>query len=831
MMGKNHGRPRTRIGGLLAAIFTASTAVGAEYWVATNGVDAAGRGSEDEPFLSIQYAVDAASSHDIIQIGEGVFNEGERSAGASGNVHTNRVLINKPLVLQGCGRDKTFIEGAFDPNTGLHGPAAIRCIGITSSGVGTVIRDLTLRNGGGGYVASGGDSRDNWGGGLMVYGSAKNVWLVDCTVSNCVSKWAGGIAGGTAVRCLFTGNRATSHGAAARYANLLNCLIVKNITLVTDSRGVVGENSTLVNCTVAANYGAALYGSGDTAYNCAFFGNRSGNKFTGAEATTDRTYSQTDDATLLFSPATGDYRLTAGGAGCGTADPSYLTGISSYMDLPNDISATIDYYGHDIDTSAAFIDAGCIQGAATPVGGRIAFPDDACAFEVNGENNLFPSACCIYQSETWPETVMARPLGASTPILYADMWSWSALSGSYRWPTMEGVIPLVAPPLAGESQSVHPVFADAVVYAEAGADANSATGSESAPFPTIQGAIDYATSAYPSAKILVLVKPGVYDQGYTELAGSTASRARVVIPDRGGFTVRSTDGAAVTVIKGAPDNSGENSTYYPDCGPASVKCVSFTGSSARKSLQGFTLADGHSNSDNWDSDSVWGRGGAAAGPSASYCVIQDCVITNCTSVRAALYGVWAQRCRIIDCHAYGGVTRATVLAGCFVDPSCNIGTGAPGATANGLLGNETKTLFSTLPGTPTVWGGVVCYDSLFGTLGPGDNNVTLHGSVATGAVTEKYASAGLVQVAKPRWVDARGGDWRLCVSTPVATKAVLPATGSADYGLWASNVTAWASTGLEGGALSVFSGVPLAGCYQALVDDPPGIEATTIVIR
>ena len=801
------------------------------FYVATNGVDAAGCGTENNPFQTIQYAVDTASAGDTIRIGEGIFAEGERSANASGNVHTNRVLIGKRLVLEGAGRDKTIIEGAFDPDTGWHGPAAIRCIGVTSSGVGTVIRDLTLRNGGAGYVASGGDSRDNWGGGLMVYGSAKNVWLVDCTVTNCAAKWGGGIAGGTAVRCLFTGNRANSHGAAARYAHLLNCLVVKNITLVTDNRGVVGESSTLVNCTVAANYGSALYGSGDVAYNCAFFGNRSGDKFSGAAATTDKTFSQADDATLLFSPATGDYRLTAGGAGADAADPAYLTDISSYIELPVGVDAATDYFGNEIDTSAS-IDIGCIQGAATPAGGRIAFSDNSCAFEVNGETNLFPSAYCIYQSETWPETVMARPLGGTAPLLYADMWSWSALSGSYRWPTLDGVLPLVAPPFAGESQSVHPVFAGAVVYAEAGADATSATGTEAAPFPTIQGAIDYATNAYPSTtKTLVLVKPGIYDSGSVELPGSTPSRARVAIPDRTGFTVRSTGGAAVTVIRGAADNSGDNSAYYPDCGPESVKCVYFNGSNYRKSLQGFTLADGHSNSDDCLTDGVWGRGGAADGPRSSYCVLLDCVITNCTSVRAAVYGIWAQRCRFLDCHAYGGVTRSSVLTGCLVEPSCDIGSGAPGATANGLLGNDSKTLLCTLPGAPTVWPGVVCYDSLFGTLGPGDNNVTLHGSVASGPVTAKYADAGLVRVARPRWVDARNGDWRLYASTAVASNAVLPTVGTADYGLWASNVTAWVTTGLEGGAISVLGGVPLAGCYQTLVDDPPGVEATVLFIR
>ena len=117
-----------RMGKVLAFLtfFTMANGLMAAEWFVAKGGSDSNAGSEQAPFLTIQRAVNAASAGDTVNIGEGIFADGEYSAGETKNSHTNRVMITKPLTLKGSGKDKTFIQGAFDPDTGLRGPKAVR---------------------------------------------------------------------------------------------------------------------------------------------------------------------------------------------------------------------------------------------------------------------------------------------------------------------------------------------------------------------------------------------------------------------------------------------------------------------------------------------------------------------------------------------------------------------------------------------------------------------------------------------------------------------------------------------------------------------------------
>ena len=352
------------------AAFALPLAAADVYVSAERGNDVTGNGSYEQPYKTIQKGVDEANAGDTVNIGEGVFADGEYSAGETKNSHTNRVMITKRLTLKGSGKDKTFIQGRFDPDTGLRGPKAIRCVYVSSAGAGTVIRDLTLCGGAAEYDNDKNECADNWGGALHAGGVnsttvIKNVYLVDCVISNCAAFWGGGMTGGTAVRCLFTKNIAQSHGGAVRWTDLLNCLVVKNVARGTDSaRGIVGESgSVIVNSTIASNIGAGLVNS-CTAYNCVIFGNYHGT-YCNNKPTMTSCYNHTDNGgDLLFSTASGDYRVTAGTVAAGGGSAAYLSQIT----LPEGIDAAIDYNGKRIDTSSGTIDAGCIQGAATPAG-------------------------------------------------------------------------------------------------------------------------------------------------------------------------------------------------------------------------------------------------------------------------------------------------------------------------------------------------------------------------------------------------------------------------------------------------------------------------------
>ena len=811
------------------------------YVSAERGNDATGDGTEANPYKTIQRGVDEADDGYTVKILRGIYDTGEYWDGN----HTNRVVIGKSITLEGVeGKEVTHVVGYLDPNSANgNSPSAIRCIAITNSAAGntTVIKNLTLRNGG----ADSENKLWGYGGAIRYLETRSSVCLVDCVISNCVAVMGGGLSGVTAVRCKINNCKSTGFGSAARYCNLLNCLVSRSWNVGSENRPAIAY-STAVNCTIALGQGSKSQGIGrdSYAYNCISFGNgNSADIVTGTYKAlgTNCCYTTSDSSRLLFSTATDDFRLTAGTAAVGGGKTSYLT---SKFTLPTGVAANIDFAGNEIDLSKATCDAGCFQGAVTPASGRIEFAG-AGGWVVNGVVNETVGSYAYYTPEAWPVTVMARPRGATAakPFLLGTLEGWTQKTGTYRWPTMDGVLPLVPPPTVGENMKVTPQFADAVVWADDDGDAATANGTEAHPFPVLQDAIGYATNTYSSSqKILVLVKPGIYDRGETLFSGvqtqngssdGTFCKTRLVIPNRPAFVVRSTQGAAVTTIKGAADNTGPHPSNYVGCGPNSVRCVAFDydggDSKYRRALQGFTLADGHSACNQYNQDKMSDRGGAVLGYNdIEYNFVADCVITNCTSVRATIYGVWAARCKFYACEGYGGVMRYAILSGCFVDSSCQLGTAPSGASRNAVLGNATATYLSTLPNA-SMWYGRSYYNTLFGNAALSTSD-TMYGSVATNEfnLAGYSGTVGIAHVDELCCVDPENGDWRLYGLTPVRHSAFLPDRGTAAYGLWATNFAAYVTTGLSGEVLSVTDGVPLAGCHQQVVREDRSIYVSAV---
>ena len=75
----------------------------------------------------------------------------------------------------------------------------------------------------------------------------------DCVIRDNTGTRGGAIYGVTAVNCTFTGNRASSFGAAARECCLDGCVLYRNGTLAGTSVGVMAYGYTAVNCTFAYN--------------------------------------------------------------------------------------------------------------------------------------------------------------------------------------------------------------------------------------------------------------------------------------------------------------------------------------------------------------------------------------------------------------------------------------------------------------------------------------------------------------------------------------------------------------------------------------------------
>jgi hypothetical protein len=787
------------------------------WWVSRNGGDDVnGTGSETSPFESIQRAVNAASAGDTINIRAGVYDQGEYWDGSQ----TNRVLITKKLTLVGVdGKDVTHIVGRHQPGAtteaGKMGAAAIRCIRIdSSSAAGTIIRNLTIRDG---AAQNSTDVLKSYGGGVCGYekGTRTCFYLVDCVISNCAACWGGAFHSGTAVRCLLKGNWGVGPGNSVRYGNLVNCLVVNSKNYNTSGRSALAFG-TFVNCTVASCTGGGM-GFGGNVYNSIAFNVASteigpvGSSTSGGDNNVvSNSYKSANAPYLLFSTATGDYRLTEGTPAVGGGLTEFLTKVS----LPAGIDPYIDMAGHRIDPTGETCDAGCFQGSVTPAGGRIAF---ATAYEVEGVSNLFGRATCYYTPKTWPETICLRQLSIDpAKYMFAAVEGFHANTFMRIFPLMDGTHLIVPPPFPDQTTTLTAKSAGKVVYAAPTGDAETADGTVDNPIPTLQGAVDYAVSqTSEGADIMILAKPGTYDEGGANGLGTVFTR--LVLPNTRYWLVKGIEGAESTIIKGHvdEDSSQPNAAYYQGCGSNAVRCVQISPRTVSKktyptAVQGFTITDGRTHCETTaDNDSH--RGAGVIGTSTANCQLLDCIVTNCWAERCTVsYNAGLFRCKVYDCHGYGGVMRSTRIISSYVDPSCTLGGHPSGVSANCIFGNSTYALMCTAPNVDT-WNDNWCFSTLCGKLAP-KTAIKLWGCAITNTISN--ASVGHMTIPDMNFADPANGDWRLRETSRARYEVQLPEKGTAAYGQWATNFAANVWGDVDGNKISVSGGKPLPGCWH-----------------
>ena len=261
-----------------------SPALAVNWYVATNGNNAAAGTNWATAKQTIQAAVDAAEAGDVVWVSNGTYATGGRAVYGG---MTNRVAIGKPVTVQSVyGPDETILLGGV----------ATRCAYV---GTNAVLSGFTLTNGATRNVEFADHARERSGGGAWCESSGV---LSNCVLSgNSAGSYGGGAYGGVLRNCALKGNLA-SWGGGAHGAALWSCEVSGNSVTIGGSGGGVDSctanlcvlsgntadvsggggafESTLNNCIVSDN--RALIGGGTyagSANNCVIIGNWAGSGF------------------------------------------------------------------------------------------------------------------------------------------------------------------------------------------------------------------------------------------------------------------------------------------------------------------------------------------------------------------------------------------------------------------------------------------------------------------------------------------------------------------------------------------------------------------------
>jgi len=789
-------------GMFLAACLIACTsfADGNVWWVDDDNYGKSGLDgtSAEKAFGTIQDAIDNAdcTDGDTIKVMPGTYDQDY--TGSDGV--RRRVYVNKRLTIEATGsKNETHIVGRFcpveeggDPDYGT-GPAAVRCVFVDSAGIGSYLKGFTLRSGASRTESGSGTAKNN-GGAVVVNASdaLSQFYVVDCVISNCVSKARGGAAfGGTFIRCWISDCRAY-RDVAFMNSSVINCVISRCRAAYGNYKTIAYSSCKFANCTFYGNTCAQL--ETDNYRNCLFVGNGSTETTaTGAVgsniyATQGMSYSNAKPI-QLFAPAIGDFHPLQDSDVFGAGETRYLTTECPVI-LPAGMELR-DMDGELIDLTKETCSVGAYQSAKIPEYGGVLLPEDMIinGFPTYGSNFLFATS--------WPISVkVSRSNGL--PFNFSE--TGEAGEARVRCAGMDKYVSITPPYKAGaittnefvqtlSSSTLSKRYVDAV---NGNDDEND--GTSASPYATIQKAIDSNSS---SKLLYVYVGEGDYRVGGVTDRGVTN---RVHIGYQANMHIVATGDRAKTIIRGATARNERNHAKHPGCGPDAVRCVSYSFPNAvydsTVAFVGFTFADGHTDvGQNADND----MGGAALGRPEKRTTLQfvDCVFTNCYAPAA---GVGAQamftRCRFIDCGGSADGFRNSVLTSSIVE-SGNFGTG--------VLGSDTCSVGSSIAGPRALATG--CVGQMVLNTAAGED-----GALPSSAVT--FGSTALSCFA-----DAANGDFRPVSGSPAldASRRKFPSPGDSAWDVFATAFSDFAADGIDGSGWIYSGAYPIAGACMGWV--------------
>ena len=674
--------------------------------------------SWEKAFKTIQDGVDHAETDDVVLVAPGWYDEGGAAIDKDGNgvELTNRVCITKRITVRSMDgratRDSTFIVGRHatdpqDPNGLGMGLDAVRCVrfDFTDATHGAVVEGFTLVNGATHYNNNNHSAYSSGGGayfGKATSNPSQASYLVDCVVSNCVSTRGGGMYYGNAVRCRFTGNRATANANAVRAANIYWCVVDGNTGA--DST-VYLDGTKAVNCTFANAQGAMLRGNSSntvaSVFNSValFYKNKALSQYTAmtncvlsedcefrayntqGEHATNNCVSVKMNSQQFVSPATGDWRPLASGNLAGTGDAGHLALI------PEQYRYT-DFEGNTVvPSTTGAVTVGAYGSTVAPVGGMMQFVNtqtgsNYAEIVVNGYVSYAPSMNpysyslddtkpCVYDLEYIMPAKLEGIRGQRNFYGFSANYTNSVLGGKdstcyYAAIKNTNKLRMFAPPNGG-IQKVAAIYAEYELWVDDDADYAEMDGTEDKPYNTLQDAVDAAMAIQFPEKVkkyvVIRVKPGRYDKGGMMWGGVSN---RVAITSTAAYVRLCAEGGPEnTFIVGAEDL---DSTHPYKYGPKAVRC--FGVSTGVAMLNGFTLTGGRVSVNEGGSEETSGKllYGAGIYSESSAFAAEDCIITNCVGSRGSVaYGCVLRRCLAVDCTStWLGSVRGGVRASACV---------------------------------------------------------------------------------------------------------------------------------------------------------------------
>lgn len=690
-----------------------------------DGKDEDGRGSEDAPCKTLQYAADNSTAKGVVYLKAGEYREGEGSAvGDSDWLVTTkaRLTIKKSLRICGVeGAEKTFVCGRESTDSGFVntgcGSGALRCIAFCTGDADGAVQGVTLTGGRtdsdpvGKLKAAGKKAYNidcfNWAGGAFIgwswtSSSQIHIQFFDCIISNCVAYRASAACNGAFHRCVFTRNRCVDFTKETNTVNDVNGMLqncIADSCLFVDNpdepygilhSGSSGGSSRIVNCTV----------KGDNAPACTLYRLKAPQVY---NTIVDNFATLSDVGTgggNVVWPDAGswmtDNRLVADPMIANTAEykcrtvrtsPAECCGIYGNWIIENTAYRGLDGARMEFDANGS-VNAGCYQKLV-----------NGCRISANCGMSTDKDGTYAFEESEGPQGIEIKAKVIDRPFsgfsVNGTLVPGTAGVYSYVWSSE-------ANPPAYAVEACYKVNAD--IYADPSAPDDSAGGfSPDAPKRTLNAALELAMSGDT-----VHLAEGVYSDNAKVHGKCVASTENVkhVIPAVGivpaGVTLVADGEQAKTVIRGkwgTGTKSAQNMTF----GENAVRCLV---AYENTKIKGVTLHNGGVLYDKYaDGTATKGDDNCGAGVlGTGTTVYEDCFFSNLVAYSSAGFASpgTAIRCKFIRCGSeWTSVCNGGKLYDCYVNRCFDRPIGSAKAVVNCTIGPDNRIAFEWDPcGTP-----------------------------------------------------------------------------------------------------------------------------------